>query len=521
MAGFAVNLKSRHGWEPQRNAVRLPGMPSETAASRVAPAAPNLFLTVFPSIMLPMFLAAVDQTIVATALPAIAGSLEDVERVSWVVVSYLVANTIAAPVYGRLGDVLGRRKMMFVALGVFIAASLLCAVAGSILMLTAARLLQGVGGGGLMTLSQALIAESVPPRERGKYQGYLSGMYASAATFGPVAGGFLTQHFGWHSVFLVNVPLGALAVVLVMRLPAHASGGGRVQFDVLGTVLFAGFIAPVLLAMERAQHIDLAAAPAVVGLLVLAAVSLLLLIRQEKRARAPLLPIALLRQPGIWRTDAMGACVAGQTVSLVSFLPMYLQVVRGASAGGSGVLLLPLTLGVATGSFFCGRIIAATGRTAVLPSVGLAVSAVMLLSLAAFAPMLTTGMIVAMLAVGSFCTGTAMPVVQMTVQTVAGPRFLGAAAASVQFTRSVGASFGTALVGAVLFAVLAARDPQTAAAFARLVQIGPRALAVLPAAQQLVVRGEIADAFRAAFLTIGCFTTGGMLFAWWLPVRRI
>lgn len=498
-------------------------MPSETTspAPRVAPASPNLFLTVFPSIMLPMFLAAVDQTIVATALPAIAGSLGDVERVSWVVVAYLVANTIAAPVYGRLGDAIGRRKMMFVALGVFIGASVLCAVSGSILMLTFGRLLQGTGGGGLMTLSQALIAESVPPRQRGKYQGYLSGMYASAATFGPVAGGYLTEHFGWHSIFLVNVPLGLVAALLVMRLPAHANRGGRVQFDVWGTVFFAGFITPILLAMERAQHLDLAAAPMVITLLLLAVVSLTLLIWQERRASAPLLPIQLFRQAGIWRTDTMAACVAGQTVSLVSFLPMYLQVVRGASAAHSGVLLLPLTLGIASGSFFCGRLIASTGRTAILPSVGLAVSAAMLLSLAAFAPRLSDGTIIGILALASFCSGTAMPVVQMTVQTVAGPRFLGAAAASVQFSRSVGASFGTALVGAVLFAVLAARDPQTAAMFARLVQEGPRALQVLPAAQQLVVRAEIADAFRAAFLTIGCFTTMGMLFAWWIPVRRI
>ncbi|MDR3533788.1 MAG: MFS transporter [Rhodopila sp.] len=502
-------------------------MPSETTSQaphlgpHVVPASPNLFLTVFPSIMLPMFLAAVDQTIVATALPAIAGSLGDVERVSWVVVSYLVANTIAAPVYGRLGDAIGRKQMMLVALAVFVGASVLCALSGSILMLTAARLLQGAGGGGLMTLSQALIAESVPPRQRGKYQGYLSGMYASAATFGPVAGGYLTQHFGWPSVFLVNLPLGLLAAILVMRLPAHPSRGGSVQFDVWGTVLFAGFIAPVLLAMERAQHIDLAAAPAVVGLLALAIVSLVLLIRQEKRASAPLLPIQLFRQAGIWRTDTLAACVAGQTVSLVSFLPMYLQVVRGASTAHSGVLLLPLTVGIAAGSFFCGRLIATTGRTAILPSVGLAVSATMLLSLAAFAPHLGNGTIIGMLAVASACTGTAMPVVQMTVQTVAGPRFLGAAAASVQFSRSVGASFGTALVGAVLFAVLAAHDARTAAMFASLVQEGPRALDVLPVAQQLAVRGEIADAFRAAFLTIGCFTTTGMLFAWWLPVRRI
>jgi predicted MFS family arabinose efflux permease len=217
----------------------------------------------------------------------------------------------------------------------------------------------------------------------------------------------------------------------------------------------------------------------------------------------------------------MGACVAGQTVALVSFLPMYLQVVRGASTAHSGVLLIPLTLGIACGSFFSGRMIAATGRTAILPSVGLTVSAAMLLTLAAFAPRLETGTIIAMLALGAACTGTAMPVVQMTVQIVAGPRFLGAAAASVQFSRSVGASFGTALVGAVLFAVLAARDTQTAGMFVELVQQGPAALDLLPAAQRAVVRAEIADAFRAAFLTIGCFTTTAMLFAWWLPVRRI
>ncbi len=471
--------------------------------------------------MLPMFMAAADQTIVATALPAIAGSLGQVERVSWIVVAYLVANTIAAPVYGRLGDAIGRKKMMFVALTVFVGASVLCALSGSILMLTAARLLQGAGGGGLMTLSQALIAEAVPPRQRGKYQGYLSGMYASAATFGPVAGGWLTQAFGWHSVFLVNVPLGLLAVFLVIRLPIQPIRGGAVRFDVLGTVFFAGFIAPVLLAMERAQHFDTRSLPSVLALLALAVVSLALLIRQEKRAAAPLLPIQLFRQAGIWRTDTMAACVAAQTVSLVSFLPMYLQVVRGASIANSGLLLLPLTLGIALGSLFTGRIIAATGRTAILPSVGLAVSASLLLSLAALAPWLDNTMITAMLAIAALCSGTAMPTVQMTVQVVAGPRFLGSAAASVQFSRSVGASIGTALVGAVLFAVLVGRDPQIAGLFARLVQEGPRALDGLPAARRVVVRGEIADAFRAAFLTIGCFTTMGMLFAWWLPVRRI
>ena len=176
------------------------------------------FWTVFPSIMLPMFLAVVDQTIVATALPAIAAATGQVERASWVVVSYLIAATIAAPIYGRLGDAFGRRRLMFAALTVFILASLLCAAASTIELLTLARVLQGFGGGGLMTLSQALVGEAIPPRERARYQGYLASVAVCANTFGPVAGGFLTEHFGWQSIFLINVPIGLGAVALTSRL---------------------------------------------------------------------------------------------------------------------------------------------------------------------------------------------------------------------------------------------------------------------------------------------------------------
>ena len=174
-------------------------IPVAPAAASVTPAAEptgSLFLKVFPSIMLPMFLAVADQTIVATALPSIASGLGDIERASWVIVSYLIANTIAAPVYGRLGDTYGRRLIMIAALAIFMAGSVFCALSPSIEILTAARVLQGFGGGGLMTLSQALIGETVPPRERGRYQGYLAGVSVTSSTFGPAAGGYLTQGFG-------------------------------------------------------------------------------------------------------------------------------------------------------------------------------------------------------------------------------------------------------------------------------------------------------------------------------------
>jgi EmrB/QacA subfamily drug resistance transporter len=486
-----------------------------------APSTRTLFLSVFPSIMVPMFLAAVDQTIVATALPAIAGALGDVERISWVVVSYLVANTIAAPVYGKLGDSLGRRPMMLVALAVFIAASVLCAVSTGILMLTFARVLQGIGGGGLMTLSQALIGESVPPRERGKFQGYLSATFVCASTFGPVAGGYLTQHFGWQSVFLVNVPVGLAAMLLALRLPAHPGGGGRMQFDFWGVLFFSTFIAPALLALEQAQHFDPAALPGVIAFAAIAAVSLAMLLRQERRAPSPLLPLKLLRQAAIWRTDTMAALLAAVTVATVSFLPMYYQVVRGATPAETGLLMLPMTAGIGIGSLFTGRMIARTGRTTIFPSFGLAITAVTLAVLAALAPHLTTGQLPWAFLVVSLSVGTGMPVAQITVQSVAGPKLLGAASASVQFSRSVGAAFGTAIVGAVLFALLAAQDPETAARFAELVQQGPRVLAALPEARRVLVQGEIAFAFRGAFLTIALFAAASWGLARWIPVRRI
>ena len=411
--------------------------------------------------------------------------------------------------------------MMLVALGVFVAASVLCGLATSIIAITAARVLQGLGGGGLMTLSQALIGEVIPPRERARYQGYMATVFMTSSTFGPVAGGWLTQHWGWRSVFLINLPLGLLALVLALRLPQRAAPGGRARFDVPGVIFFAGFITPLLLALERGQRIDLAALPWIAGLLALALASLLLLLRQERRATSPLLPLKLLGHPAIWRCDALAACTGAAIVSLVTFVPIYLQVVRGVDPSGAGLLILPLTGFIAIGSMATGRIISRTGRTAIVPSIGMGLLAANLFLLAFAIGVVPTLRLPLLFAVVSLTLGTAMPVVQMTVQIVAGPKQLGSAAASVQFSRSIGAAFGTAMVGAVLFAVLSAADPGTAHLFGEMVERGPDVLATLDAGRRAVVQSEIADAFRAAFLTIGGFAVVAMLLSWWIPVRRI
>ena len=485
------------------------------------PSPRHLFRTVVPPIILPVFLAAADATIVATALPAIAASLGEVERLSWLVVANLIASTIAAPAYGRLADLFGRRRMMVIALAVFTGASLLCAVAPTFEWLLAARVLQGLGAGGLMTLAQALLGENVPPRERGNYQGYLSANIVAGSTFGPVAGGFLTETWGWHAVFLAYVPLSLAAIALVMRLPKGAPMAGKAVIDLPGIVLLTLFIVPLLMAVSQLQRLDPALLPRLGVLLVGATAALFALLWQQKRAAAPLLALPLLRLPAFWRSDLMAACSGASLTAMVTFLPIYLQVVTGASPAETGILLIPLTGAVASGSVLTGWLISRTGRTAIFPTVGLGVTAVTLIGLAIWAPQLSRVELSWVLAIGGLCQGSAMLTAQVTVQIVCGPRQLGAAAASVQLSRSLGSAFGAAAAGAVLFGILSATNPDTAALFFDMVRRGPGVLASLAADRQAEVQADIANAFRGVFLTVAFFSCIIIAAAATLPVRRL
>jgi MFS family permease len=498
---------------------------SELAAAEAAApplATGSLFFRVFPSIMLPMFLASVDGTIVAAALPTIAAEMGEVERVSWIVVAFLVAATIAAPVYGKLGDVIGRRRMLLVALGINLAAYVACATATSVTALVLARVLHGFGAGGLMTLAHALSGETVPPRERGRYPGYNASVYVSASMFGPVAGGWLTQHWGWQAVFLVNIPLCLLAVGLAFRLkPGSPNPGGRLHFDFLGAALFALFIAPALLALEQARRFRWEAMPWAAGLLAFALAALALLLRQERRATSPLLPVQLLRQSAVWRTDALAGASGAAIVALITFLPIYLAVVRGVQPGEIGLLMLPLTALTAVGSLLTGQTIARTGYTAIVPSIGQAICAALVVALALFGHGFSNTQLSFLLGGIALSSGTAMPVVQVTLQLLAGPKQLGAASASVQFSRSIGAAIGTAVVSAVLFATLAAIDPDVAARFGRILQEGRAALADLTPGRAAEAQADIRSAFSAAFLTVAALSATASALAWSIPLRRI
>jgi EmrB/QacA subfamily drug resistance transporter len=479
------------------------------------------FLLVFPSIMLPMFLSVVDQTIVATALPAIAAATGQVERAPWVVVAYLIAATIAAPLYGRLGDSFGRRRMMFVALPTSMLGALCCAASPTIELLTAARALQGFGGGGLMTLCQALIGEAIPPRERARYQGYLATVAVVANTFGPIVGGYVTEHFGWQAIFLINLPIGLVAILLVLRLPVRTKERIEWHADPGGLVLFTMFVAMTLFSLQQVQRADLSLLPMGASVFTLGMISLVLLIRHENRTPSPLIPLALLRKPPIWRCNGMAACHGAALVSLITFLPIYLRAVRGASPAETGLILLPMTAGIGIGSMITGQLVTRTGQTAIFPTVGLLAATAGLLFVAFLSPHLTTGELPWIFAVIALFMGTVMGVVQVTVQAVAGPRLLGTGAAMVQFSRSVGAAFGTATVAATLFSFLALSDRDAANLFGIIIERGPDAIATLAPARQAVIEGEIGHAFTAAFIAIAAFTGIGAWLAWTLPLRRL
>jgi MFS family permease len=366
-----------------------------------------------------------------------------------------------------------------------------------------------------------LIGEAVPPRERARYQGYLAAVAVCANTLGPVAGGYLTEHFGWKSVFLINVPIGLVAVLLTRNLQDIIPGRSNWRPDPIGLALFTLFVTTTLLALEQVQQVDRSALPLLGGLLAAGVVSLVLLVRQETRAPAPLIPLSLLRQPTIWRTDALAAFHGAALVSLITFLPIYLQVVRGLSPASTGLLLVPLTIGIGTGSLLTGRLVSRTGRTTVFPVLGLALVTANLVALALWVQALSPTALGWLLLWNGLFMGTVMGVVQVTVQSESGPLRLGEAAASVQFSRSIGAAFGTALVAAVLFAVLTMKNPEAARLFAAMTEHGAEVASNLPAAHDAAIQSVIAEAFRAAFLSIAAFTAVGFCLALSIPLHRI
>lgn len=482
-------------------------------------------LVVFAGIALAMLMAALDQTIVATALPVIAADLGGFEQISWIVSAYLLSSTATTLLYGKLSDLHGRRRLLEIGLVLFIIGSGLCAAAGTFWQLVAARAVQGAGGGGLMALSMTIIGDMVAPRERGRYQGYISAIFATASVAGPVLGGYLTEYLSWHWIFLINLPLGAIALLLAHRTLGRLSvGRGQARVDYWGAVVMVAGVVCLLLLVTGGGNIFPWLSAAALGLASSAIVLLALFVRRERRAPEALLP------PRIFKSSVMaiGFCMIGVTamvlIGVTIFLPLYLQVVADASVSSSGLLLLPLVGGVTVGAVIGGRLVSHTGRYKSFPILGLATAAVALALLGLLVGQLGylgDVLILVLLGVG---LGHVMPVITVAVQNAAAPSDLGTATSALSFFRSLGGAVGVAIFGAVL----AARTTEVMAAAGQVVAIevlleqGMTAIESLPPALNQAVTAAFATAFAEIFFLATGITLVAFGLSWFLkelPLR--
>ena len=424
-----------------------------------APAAEGLggraLWTVFGALMLGMFLAALDQTIVSTALPTIVGDLGGLSHLSWVVTSYLLASTVSTPIYGKLGDMYGRKPVFQAAILIFLAGSMLAGLSQSMVELIGFRALQGIGAGGLMVGAQAIIADIVPPRDRGRYMGLIGPVFAVASVAGPLLGGFLVDNLSWRWVFYVNMPVGALAVAIValrLRLPSSRS---KHRIDYMGAAFLTGGVGSLVLLTTWGGNQYPWRSATIVGLAIAGVALLALFVWQERRAAEPLLPLTLFRSSVFNVANGMGFTIGMAMFGAIIFIPLYLQLVYGASPTSSGLRLLPLMAGLLVAAIASGRAISRIGRYKIFPIAGTAILVVGMYLLSRLsvdtAPWLAS---VYMLVVG-VGIGLAMQVLVLVVQNDARPEEIGVATSTATFFRSVGGSFGVAIFGAIFASRLA------------------------------------------------------------------
>lgn len=459
-------------------------------------------LEILSGALIGLLLAALDQTVVVTALPAIANELNGLQHLSWIVTAYLLSSTATTPIYGKLSDLYGRRRLIIIGIGIFIAASAFCASAQSMGQLIAARTLQGIGGGGLISMAQAIIADVISPRERGRYQVYMSGIWALASIGGPVLGGAFVEYLSWRWVFWINLPVGALGLVLcwraLKRLPVR---GGYPRIDYLGAaILIPGIVALLLVASWGGVEFPWMSAP----ILALSSVGILLLVAfalQELRAPEPLLPPRLFDSRVILIANLIGFVVSAGMFGATVLLPVFLQLVLGRGASDTGLLLIPLMGGTVMSAYPTGQWMRHSGRYKGAPMLTLsfAVLAFLLLALTDSAtPSWLVALFLGFLGIG---IGGAMPATLVAAQNAAESRDIGAATASVAFFRSLGGSFGAALLWSVLLAAFEAR----------LAQIGGRGMAdallrggvggtAVSPALRAILPGALTHAFHLAFL---------------------